>query len=161
VKRGQHFAQAYEIKVRWYGEHVEKHKENLRNLIGTYWEFKRNLVGNTLGMRETWKKILPPTNLKPKKARHIEYMLGPSHWLHENSLQKGVCHHFWRGVKYPLQRTPYLPIGEGRSNDPEATPFLLHGCIILRKNRRDWSFLWETWRRLFWVEGILGKENTF
>jgi len=45
VKRAQHFAQAYEIKGRCYGEHVEKHKENLRNLIGTYWELKRNIVG--------------------------------------------------------------------------------------------------------------------
>jgi len=63
-------------------------------------------------------------------------MLGPSHWGHENSLHKGVCHHLWPGVIYPLQTTHYLPIGEGRSNGPEATPFLLHSCIILRKNRR-------------------------
>jgi hypothetical protein len=45
VTRGQHFAEAYEIKVMCYGEHVEKHEENLRNLRGTYWELRRNIVG--------------------------------------------------------------------------------------------------------------------
>jgi hypothetical protein len=25
-------------------------------------------------------------------------MLGPSHWLDEISLPKGVCHHFWPGL---------------------------------------------------------------
>jgi hypothetical protein len=107
--------------VRCYGEHVEKHKENLRNLIGTYWELKRNIVGTQGNMK---KNSFSPTQetLKPIKARHIEYMLGPSHWGHENSLHKGVCHHFWPGVIYPLQRIPYLPIGEGRSNGLEAHP---------------------------------------
>jgi hypothetical protein len=35
-------------------------------------------------------------------------MLGPSHWLHEISLHKRVHQHFWPGLIYPLQRTPYL-----------------------------------------------------
>jgi hypothetical protein len=45
--------------------------------------------GNTLGTRE--KKFPPPPalpNIKGKKARHLECMLGPSHWLHEISLPK-------------------------------------------------------------------------
>jgi hypothetical protein len=29
------------------------------------------------------------------KARHLDCMLGPSHWLDEISLPKRVCHHFW------------------------------------------------------------------
>jgi hypothetical protein len=55
--------------VRCYGEHVEKHKENLRNLIGTYWELKRNIVehiGNEGNMK---KKILPPNKLKTQKSK--------------------------------------------------------------------------------------------
>jgi hypothetical protein len=45
-------------------------------------------------------KILPlsPLNLKGKKARHLECRLGPPHWLHEISLPKRVCHHFWPGL---------------------------------------------------------------
>jgi hypothetical protein len=30
------------IKVRRYGEHVEEHIENM---MGTYWELQRNIVG--------------------------------------------------------------------------------------------------------------------
>jgi hypothetical protein len=46
------------------------------------------------------KKILPlptPTllNLEGRKARHLECMLGASHWVHEISLPKRVHHHFW------------------------------------------------------------------
>jgi hypothetical protein len=33
--------------------------------------------------------------LKKKKGRHLECMLGPSHWLHEISTPKRVWHHFW------------------------------------------------------------------
>jgi len=35
-------------------------------------------------------------------------MLGPSHWLHEISLPKGVHHHFWPGL-IPLAKNT-LPI---------------------------------------------------
>jgi hypothetical protein len=40
----------------------------------------------------------PPTNLKGKKARHLECMLGPSLRLQKISLPKRVCHHFWPGL---------------------------------------------------------------
>ncbi len=85
------------------GEHIEKQ-------MRTHWELKGN-SGNTLGTREKWKKNpSPPPKLKreKKKARHVECMHGPSHWLHEISLPKRVCHHFWPEL-IPLQRrTPYL-----------------------------------------------------
>jgi hypothetical protein len=55
------------------------------------------------------KKTFPlPQNLKGKKARYLECMLGPSHWLHEFSLSKRVCHHFWPGP-IPLAKNT-LPI---------------------------------------------------
>jgi hypothetical protein len=60
VKRGQHFAQEYGIKVRCYGEHVEEHKENLRNLIGTYWELMWNIVGTHWEPGKHEKKNPPP-----------------------------------------------------------------------------------------------------
>jgi len=55
-----------------------------------------------LGTREKWKKKpstqhLPPPTYK-EKARHLDGMLGPSHWLHEISLPKRVRHHFWPGL---------------------------------------------------------------
>jgi len=46
--------------------------------------------------------------LKGKKARHLECLLGPSHWLHEISLPKRVHHHFWPGL-IPLAKNT-LPI---------------------------------------------------
>jgi len=50
-------------------------------------------------MREKWKKnpAAPPrpTKLKrKKKARHLQYVLGSSHWLHEISLCKRIPNHF-------------------------------------------------------------------
>jgi hypothetical protein len=51
----------------------------------------------------------PHPNLKGKKARHLQFMLGPSHWLHEISLHKRVCHHFWPGL-IPLAKNT-LSIG--------------------------------------------------
>jgi hypothetical protein len=51
----------------------------------------------------------PPTsNLKGKKASHLEWMLGPSSWLHEISLLKRVHHHFWPWL-IPLAKNT-LPI---------------------------------------------------
>ncbi len=54
------------------------------------------MLGNTLGTREKWKKNPSPkkSNWKEKKVRHLDCMLGPSHWLHEISLLKRVCHQF-------------------------------------------------------------------
>jgi hypothetical protein len=60
--------------VRYYEEHVGEH------------------IGNQVFF---YKKPSPTPNWKGKKARHLECMLGPSHWLHEISLSKRVCHHFW------------------------------------------------------------------
>jgi len=40
----------------------------------------------------------PPQNIKGKKARHLQGMLGPSHWLHGISLPKRLRHHFWHGL---------------------------------------------------------------
>jgi hypothetical protein len=37
-------------------------------------------------------------------------VLGPSHWLHEISLPKRVCHHFWPGL-LPLANNT-LPINQ-------------------------------------------------
>jgi len=77
--------------VRCYGEHIGQ-------LIATHWELKGNIVGThwELGRNETTPPPLP--NLKSKKARHLECMLGPSYWLHEISLPKRVHHHFWPGL---------------------------------------------------------------
>jgi len=55
-------------------------------LKGTWWEQIEN---------QGKMKKYPPQNLKGKSARHLECMLGPSHWLHEIYLQKRVPHHFW------------------------------------------------------------------
>ncbi len=43
-----------------------------------------------------------PPNLREKKARRLECMLGPSHWLHEISHPKRVCQDFWPGLIIPL-----------------------------------------------------------
>jgi len=48
-----------------------------------------------------------------KKTRHLECMLGPSHWWHEISLPKRVLHHFWHGL-IPLAKNT-LPIEMGFS----------------------------------------------
>jgi hypothetical protein len=68
-------------------------------MLGTHWEPVNFL-----------KKILFPQTLKEKNARHLECMLGPSHWLHEISLPKRVCHHFWPGL-LPLANNT-LPINQ-------------------------------------------------
>jgi len=65
------------------------------------------------------KKIFPPPSpplpsqkSKGKKARHLfECMLGPSHWLHEISLPKRVCHHFWPGLISSAKNTLGKHIG--------------------------------------------------
>ncbi len=98
------FAKAYGIKVRCYGEHVGEPIWNLGNILGTWWESIGNLKGtwNTLGTREKWKKKTfhpsPFPQTYKEKARHLDGMLGPSHWLHEISLPKRVHHHFWPGL---------------------------------------------------------------
>ncbi len=103
------FAKASGIKVRCYEEHVGEHwelGEQIGNLMGTHWELKGNIIG-THWDQDFFTNPSPP-NLKGKKARHFECMLGPSHWLHEISLPKRVCHRFWHGL-IPLAKNT-LPI---------------------------------------------------
>ncbi len=75
-----------------------------------YWEHDGKPQGNIVGIhcepgKNEKKSFPPPTlNLKWKKARDFECMLGPSHWLHEISLPKRVCHHFWPGLIIPLAK---------------------------------------------------------
>ncbi len=78
----------YGIKVSWYGEHVGEHIGNLGNILEPDREPGKNE-----------KKPLPLLNLKRgEKARHLECMLGPSHWLHEISFPKRVGQHFGPGL---------------------------------------------------------------
>jgi hypothetical protein len=67
-------------------------------LMATHWELKGNIVQThwELGRDEPPPSF--PAKLEKKKARHLECMLGPSYWLHEISLPKRVCHHFWPGL---------------------------------------------------------------
>jgi len=71
------FAKAYGIEVRCSKEHVGEHNGNLGNM----WELTKNLGkhgGTHWEQRKNEKKILlHPHNLKGKKARHLECMLGP------------------------------------------------------------------------------------
>jgi hypothetical protein len=77
----------------------------LGNILGT----SREHSVKTLGSKEIWKKIPPPPqNIKGKKARHLECMLGPCRWLHEISLHKRLGYHFWPGLT-PLAKNS-LPI---------------------------------------------------
>jgi hypothetical protein len=72
----------------------------LGKILGTHWELKRNIVRTHWEAGKNEKKIFTPPsqNIKRKKARHLECMLGPSHWLHEISLPKKLRHHFWHGL---------------------------------------------------------------
>jgi len=62
----------------------------MEKLLGTHWELERNIVRTHWEAGKIEKKSLPPPpqNIKGKKARHLECMLGLSHWLHEISLPK-------------------------------------------------------------------------
>ncbi len=94
------FGKTYGIKVRCYEEHAGEHIRNLGNILATHSEFECNLVGTHWEARKNGKHSSPPSppptpqNFKGKKARHLECMLGPSHWLHEISLPKRVRHRF-------------------------------------------------------------------
>jgi hypothetical protein len=95
-ERRKTFANAYGIKMRCCGKHVEEHIGNLGNIVGSQWEPGKNE-----------KKSFHPPNLKGKKARQLECMLGLSHWLHEICLPKRVCHHFWPGLIHPTYSVSY------------------------------------------------------
>jgi hypothetical protein len=57
------------------------------------------------------KKNSFPFQLKrAKKTRHLECMLGLSHWLHEISSHKRVGHHFWHGLIPLAKNTPVIEI---------------------------------------------------
>ncbi len=43
---------------------------------------------------KSWTLGCTPQMCTRVKARHLEYMLGPSHWLREICLPKRVCHNF-------------------------------------------------------------------
>jgi hypothetical protein len=74
--------------------------------VKIHWELKGNIVRTHWEQGE--KKSFPLIQtLEAKKARHIECMLGPSHWLHEISLPRRVCHYLWRGL------IPYLLLYRG------------------------------------------------
>jgi hypothetical protein len=85
--------------------------KRLRNR-GTYWELEGNIVRTHWEAGKYEKNLCPhprpPQNIKGKKARHLEFMLGPSPWLHEISLPKRLGHHFWPGLT-PLAKNT-LPI---------------------------------------------------
>ncbi len=88
------FAKAYGIIVKCYGKHIG---ENIENLMGTHYELKRNMVRTHWEPENNEKISFPSPNSKWKKW--------VSHSLHEISLPKRVCHHFWTG---PSQRTTHL-----------------------------------------------------
>jgi hypothetical protein len=60
-------------------------KEHIGNLMGTHWE----LEGNKGKMK------------KRKRIKALSVHAEPSHWLHEISISKTVCHHFWSGLVPP------------------------------------------------------------
>jgi hypothetical protein len=96
----------YGIKMRCYWEQP----------WGTHWEPHGNLNGNMLGTKAKWKKSSPPPpapspNLKRKENNALWVHAEPSHWLHEISISKTVCHHFWPGLiaHSPIINQGYLP----------------------------------------------------
>jgi len=110
AERKTRFAKTYGIKVRCYGEHVEEHNGNLKNLMKSHWKLERNIVKTHWEPRKNEKKSFPP-ELKKKKARHLECMLGPSHWLHEISPPKRVWHHFWPQLLALAKNTLFINWG--------------------------------------------------
>jgi hypothetical protein len=152
------FSKAYGIKVRWYEEHVDKKITKLGNILGTHWELERNIVQTHWETKKNEKKISPtpppPLKHKRKKARHLECMIGPSHWLHEISLPKRLGHHFWPGLTALAKNT--LPIecwgtfdlkielpGFSNISDPENCLFWIDQNLkrIARFQRRMGDYL--------------------
>jgi hypothetical protein len=63
--------------------------------MGTHWELEGN--------KGKMKKIPSPApQHKRKKIKALSVHAEPSHWLHEISISKTVCHHFWSGLIPPL-----------------------------------------------------------
>ncbi len=63
----------------------------------------------------------PPQTYKEKKARQLECILGPFHWVHEISLPKRVRLHFWPGL---------VPIAKNSLLIMESTPKLCGFTIM-------------------------------
>jgi len=71
-------------------------------LKGTYWEH----IWNEGKMKKNPSLPPFPPNLKGKKARNLECLLGPSHWLHELSLPKRVSSPFLAWANTPCKQHP-------------------------------------------------------
>ncbi len=86
-------------------------------------------AGEHIGTRGNFLKPSPPQNLKgKKKARHLECLLGPSHWLHEISLPKRVCHYFWRGLIPLAKNTLHIECQPTLGTYCDSY-YLVHGCV--------------------------------
>jgi hypothetical protein len=117
------FAKSYGIKVRCYGEHVGEH---IGNLMGTHWVLIGNVVGTHWEPEKNEKKNPSPPphpNIEGKKKQgNLSAYLD---WVHEISLTKRVCHHFWPEL---------LPLAKNTLLIMESTPKLC-GLTIM------WSFV--------------------
>jgi hypothetical protein len=83
-----------------------------RKTLGKTYGIKQGAIGNThgeqignlLGTEEKWKKSSscpPRPNLK-ENNKVLWVQAEPSHWLHETSIPKTVCHHFQPSLIPPL-----------------------------------------------------------
>jgi hypothetical protein len=102
-----------------------------RTCWGTHWELGEHIENLTKTHCELEGNIVR-THWEPgKKGKHLECMLGPSHWLHEISLPKRVGHHFWLGL-IPYLFTPLwhpqfkVSCANFRSQSPFFIPWLFH-----------------------------------
>jgi hypothetical protein len=67
--------------------------------LGTWWEQSWTTLG-TENDRE------PPPTPKNQKPEEKTKSPQPSHWVHEMSISKTVCHHFQPGLVPPLETGP-------------------------------------------------------
>jgi hypothetical protein len=88
-EKGRTLGKTYGIKVRCYWEHP----------WGAHWKPD----GNTLGPRRDTCWEHPTQNPKEKKNKALWVHAEPSHWLHEISISKTICHHFLPGLIPPLE----------------------------------------------------------
>jgi hypothetical protein len=83
-------------------------------------------------------------------------MLEPSHWVHEISLPKRLCHHFWHGLTVLAKNTP--PI----ENNKLAffTPSLAFLYWLCPEGRREFFCLHLLWAKdATAVEGLGFRVN--
>jgi hypothetical protein len=122
--------------VRCHGRNVGEHVGNLRNILRTWWNPLRSWrerSGNTLGThweaRKNEKNPSPslhprPKNLKGKKARRLECMLGPSHWLHEFLFPKSSSPILAWATNTPCKEQPTYLFTCLKANKYSYTPTL-------------------------------------